>query len=68
MFMSSEAPVCAVEDEALLYSVEMSTPGDDAQVTEVFNGPHTECIVGNLLPGATYRFRVRAANKSVVRC
>ncbi|KAM9436332.1 fibronectin type III domain-containing protein 3B [Clarias gariepinus] len=57
-----EAPVCVVEDEALLYSVEMTALEDEEQVTEVYNGSQTECIVGNLLPGATYRFRVRATN------
>ncbi|NXW32372.1 FND3B protein, partial [Phaetusa simplex] len=42
------------------YSVEMTEP--EEVVSEVYHGPDLECTVGNLLPGATYRFRVRALN------
>ncbi|XP_068001120.1 fibronectin type III domain-containing protein 3B [Melanerpes formicivorus] len=42
------------------YSVEMTEP--EEVVSEVYHGPDLECTVGNLLPGATYQFRVRALN------
>ncbi|NXL94200.1 FND3B protein, partial [Alectura lathami] len=42
------------------YSVEMTDP--EEVVSEVYHGPDLECTVSNLLPGATYRFRVRALN------
>ncbi|KAM9231653.1 fibronectin type III domain-containing protein 3B [Leptosomus discolor] len=42
------------------YSVEMTEP--EEVVSEIYHGPDLECTVGNLLPGATYRFRVRALN------
>uniref|UniRef100_A0A8C1YVH3 Fibronectin type III domain containing 3Bb n=1 Tax=Cyprinus carpio TaxID=7962 RepID=A0A8C1YVH3_CYPCA len=42
----------------LLFSFEGSEP------TEVYCGSKTECTVGNLLPGTTYRFQVRAANSA----
>uniref|UniRef100_A0AAR2K2C1 Fibronectin type-III domain-containing protein n=1 Tax=Pygocentrus nattereri TaxID=42514 RepID=A0AAR2K2C1_PYGNA len=49
-------------DESLVYSVEMSGSEEESDVMQVYHGAHTECTVGSLLPGATYRFRVRAAN------
>uniref|UniRef100_A0A8B9UCY4 Fibronectin type III domain-containing protein 3B n=1 Tax=Anas zonorhyncha TaxID=75864 RepID=A0A8B9UCY4_9AVES len=42
------------------YSVEMTEP--EEVVSEVYHGPDLECTVSNLLPGATYQFRVRALN------
>uniref|UniRef100_A0A8C4WIU4 Fibronectin type III domain-containing protein 3B n=1 Tax=Gopherus evgoodei TaxID=1825980 RepID=A0A8C4WIU4_9SAUR len=42
------------------YSVEMTEP--EEVISEVYHGPDLECTVSNLLPGTTYRFRVRALN------
>uniref|UniRef100_A0A8C5TI53 Fibronectin type III domain-containing protein 3B n=1 Tax=Malurus cyaneus samueli TaxID=2593467 RepID=A0A8C5TI53_9PASS len=42
------------------YSVEMTAP--EEVVSEVYHGAELECTVSNLLPGATYGFRVRALN------
>ncbi|KAG7487384.1 hypothetical protein MATL_G00022640 [Megalops atlanticus] len=52
---SSEG-VCEVTE----YRLEMSQV--DAEPAQVYQGPHLECTVGNLLPGATYSFRVAAAS------
>uniref|UniRef100_A0AAR2IL91 Fibronectin type-III domain-containing protein n=1 Tax=Pygocentrus nattereri TaxID=42514 RepID=A0AAR2IL91_PYGNA len=57
-----EGPAHDGDDESLVYSVEMSGSEEESDVMQVYHGAHTECTVGSLLPGATYRFRVRAAN------
>uniref|UniRef100_A0A2K6F8C2 Fibronectin type-III domain-containing protein 3A n=1 Tax=Propithecus coquereli TaxID=379532 RepID=A0A2K6F8C2_PROCO len=44
------------------YGVEMS-PAEKDEPRDVYQGTEVECTVSNLLPGKTYSFRLRAANK-----
>lgn len=48
------------------YSVEVSGPQSE-ESREVYQGPDLDCSVGGLLPGKTYSFRLKAANKAGVR-
>lgn len=48
------------------YSVEMSGQQSE-ESREVYQGPDLDCSVGGLLPGKTYSFRIKAANKAGVR-
>lgn len=44
------------------YAVEM-TPADKDEPRDVYQGSEVECTVSSLLPGKTYSFRLRAANR-----
>lgn len=48
------------------YSVEMSGQHSE-ESREVYQGPELDCSVGGLMPGRTYSFRIKAANKAGVR-
>lgn len=48
------------------YSVEMSGQHSE-ESREVYQGPELDCSVGGLMPGKTYSFRIKAANKAGVR-
>ncbi|XP_068172930.1 fibronectin type-III domain-containing protein 3A isoform X2 [Antennarius striatus] len=45
------------------YSVEMSGHQSE-ESREVYQGPELDCSVGGLMPGKTYSFRLKAANKA----
>ncbi|KAL6115823.1 fndc3a [Pungitius sinensis] len=45
------------------YSVEVSGPQSE-ESREVHQGPELDCSVGGLMPGKTYSFRLKAANKA----
>lgn len=48
------------------YTVEMSGQHPE-ESREVYQGPDLDCSVGGLMPGKTYSFRIKAANKAGVR-
>uniref|UniRef100_A0A671QA92 Fibronectin type III domain-containing protein 3B-like n=1 Tax=Sinocyclocheilus anshuiensis TaxID=1608454 RepID=A0A671QA92_9TELE len=64
MTLQWDGPLCGEESENVEFSLEMCAMEEGSEPTEVYCGPKTECTVGNLLPGTTHRFQVRAANSA----
>uniref|UniRef100_A0A8C1FZK1 Fibronectin type III domain containing 3Bb n=1 Tax=Cyprinus carpio TaxID=7962 RepID=A0A8C1FZK1_CYPCA len=64
MTLQWDGPLCGEESENVEFSLEMCAMEEGSEPTEVYCGCKAECTVGNLLPGTTYRFQVRAANSA----
>ncbi|XP_073686685.1 fibronectin type III domain-containing protein 3B [Garra rufa] len=64
MALQWDGPLCGEESKNVEFSLEMCAMEEGLEPTEVYCGSKTECTVGNLLPGTTYRFQVRAANSA----
>uniref|UniRef100_A0A672QI67 Fibronectin type III domain containing 3B n=1 Tax=Sinocyclocheilus grahami TaxID=75366 RepID=A0A672QI67_SINGR len=64
MTLQWDGPLCGEESENVEFSLEICAMEEGSEPTEVYCGAKTECTVGNLLPGTTYRFQVRAANSA----
>lgn len=60
-----DPPVCDGGAEVSQYCVEMAQSGGDSQ-KQVFQGSDPYCTVGQLLPGTTYLFWVKAYNAAGV--
>nr|XP_023686147.1 fibronectin type III domain-containing protein 3B-like isoform X2 [Paramormyrops kingsleyae] len=57
-----ECPTAEQGGMATEFCLEMKST--DGKCTEVYRGPSLDCTVTSLLPGASYRFHVRGANKA----